>query len=112
MCVYLSDNHGQSTPVHFDASLSGMEVTFLIAPCVMHCCELCCSHDFEVFSLFPLPCSKARSGMEVRKGHGDIQADLAANPCRMMSDSAIKAQGKEEEDEMLVIMAFVFASGH
>lgn len=50
--------------------------------------------------------------MEVRKGHGDIQADLAAIPCCMISGSAIKAQGKEEEDGMLVIMAFVFESGH
>lgn len=50
--------------------------------------------------------------MEVRREHGDIQADHGGIPCHMMPGSAIKAQGQEEEDGMLVIMAFVFASGH
>lgn len=50
--------------------------------------------------------------MEVRRGHGDDQTDLGAIPYHMIPGSAIKAQGKEQEDGMLVIMAFVFASGH
>lgn len=75
----------------------------------------CAAHNISGF--FSLPSTLAQSkesggGMEVRRGHGDIQADLGAIPCHKMSGSAITAQREEEEDGMLLIMAFVFASGH